>query len=774
MNIWGWVWDRSSDLYDQDLDSLVDLIDAIPGLALDHEPDKVDQVCEQALPMVQALDDKWLEIFFRHWRLQSHVLHQYDAKGMLPEAVSLLDFAHQKETQDCPQRICAVQDLAACYGIIDGPGFVDERVAVCQETLGQIDGSWPCFQCVGGELLQALVDGERTQEALTEYEAIEAELTKHGETIDMELALVIGRAFITAGDLESAWSVIEKAENVGYESSFERNKRFVKTLIHCLRGDWDAAAELCPSFEEAFEAAQYFDDWTRIKFLMVAEGLIPNNEELRFRFHRMADNLASKEANRAAFRVLERLTKLCLEAGARFRAAVALKSMGQVRQRLNKDLGATARLDNLQTQFKVLDAVDDLLQFKTAEALLSHEFESSDSAFSALSAGRAQWPDNADIIVRLSQIHADNFEPEKAFALLEFAHTHLPGDAVIEHYYGSAFIDRNGIAAYREAFPMDELDGLNDGAVWNRGFLYARHLADADVPAVLAALETVERYWPDNAELLGHIARTQATLGNYKAAMASRRQQIALEPDVSDHKWDLLIAATLAGESATIVEMADTLDMQVQPDGTYENDKQPAARIEMAIPDGSKEIFWATRVGPALAQITTVSHREAGYQYYGHQVVFDPLPMNQLDQQDEDGNACDKEGFYSYLYPSIRATHTPEHKLFTIDGAHPGEDALTRLADQVTDAGFVFNRRSDENYVLFFDDADGKEQKLPGVYIYILAPEAADLKVLDRLLQTFNDDLTHPLVWLDLLKVLGDTERLEEQAATAERYDLEH
>ncbi|REM95695.1 hypothetical protein DSI35_28675, partial [Mycobacterium tuberculosis] len=69
-------------------------------------------------------------------------------------------------TLDCPQSICVTQDLAACYGNIDGPGWVPERIEVCDETLGRIDPSWACFQCLSCEKADALLDDGRGQDAL--------------------------------------------------------------------------------------------------------------------------------------------------------------------------------------------------------------------------------------------------------------------------------------------------------------------------------------------------------------------------------------------------------------------------------------------------------------------------------------------------------------------------------------------------------------------------------------------------------------------------------
>ena len=83
MDIWKWVHGRRDDLSENGHDELVDYIDRISTYAVNDEFDKMDQIYHAAIPLCKALDDKWLEVYFRHWRLQGHVLKNYDAKGCL-------------------------------------------------------------------------------------------------------------------------------------------------------------------------------------------------------------------------------------------------------------------------------------------------------------------------------------------------------------------------------------------------------------------------------------------------------------------------------------------------------------------------------------------------------------------------------------------------------------------------------------------------------------------------------------------------------------------
>ena len=89
-----------------------------------------------------------------------------EARDRLPEAVSLLEFAHRDANRACPQSVCTTQDLAVTYGLIDGKGYQQQRLNVAAETLERIDPSWPCFTCISSEYADALLADGRHEEAI--------------------------------------------------------------------------------------------------------------------------------------------------------------------------------------------------------------------------------------------------------------------------------------------------------------------------------------------------------------------------------------------------------------------------------------------------------------------------------------------------------------------------------------------------------------------------------------------------------------------------------
>ena len=148
MNIWQWVEQTENELIKSGNHCLVEFVNEIFIFCVNEEHAKVDALMPEALALTRQVNHSWLEIYFRHWHLQSRVLNRHEGKSALHEAVSLVEFAHREEAKDCPQTVCVIQDLSACYEKIDGPGFAEERKQVVKETLARINPSWPCFSCL--------------------------------------------------------------------------------------------------------------------------------------------------------------------------------------------------------------------------------------------------------------------------------------------------------------------------------------------------------------------------------------------------------------------------------------------------------------------------------------------------------------------------------------------------------------------------------------------------------------------------------------------------
>lgn len=245
-----------------------------------------------------------------------------------------------------------------------------------------------------------------------------------------------------------------------------------------------------------------------------------------------------------------------------------------------------------------------------------------------------------------------------------------------------------------------------------------------------------------------------------------------MAPDDSNHKWDLLIAGTLTQDIPLIQEMAKPLNLEVDEDGLYPTKNRPRIRLQWKMRNGSIEVYHAVRLGPALARITSISRITDEHQLYGREVVFDPAPLNKLDQEDDEGYICDVHGNYTLLYPPPLLTlKDPAYKTYTADGIHPGEAALQDLSKKIEAAGFIYHEWSTDAYKLTWIEGD-TERTDPAIYIYILIPNGEE-DSLNGILSEFCNSLDHPLVWIELAKHLGCEKLRLEQASIIEKYGIE-
>lgn len=771
MDIWGWVENRYDTLNEEGHSELASYIYDISKYACDDRSDLVDQIFQQALPLCRSLEDNWLELYFRHWRLQSHVLKSYRAKDLLSEAISLLEFSHREETKDCPQRICAVQDLAACYGIKDGPGYAEERIAVCKETIAEIDGSWPCFDCINSELLDALMDAERYDELQEELIRIDSEFAKYKDSNATEIIITRGRLLLQTGEIGKAKNLIETTNNPGGGSGFVRSQKLLLALIYCAENRWAEAKQLVANYSETSLECKYLDDWTNVQFKLANAGEIPNNRQVRQSIHYAAQLLEKNGSLRVSFSVLDRLIQLGVAAEDTYRLSFVLEEMKALRMQFNRDMGAEIRVSEIEKILAGVATPRTLPTFDSAENLLGHEFENETTEFLSLQTGLENWPDNMQILRRQCTLLDSCFQREKSYAMLANAHAKQPDNPMLEHDFGNAFLRKHGFEGYTREFPFSHLEELSKPQIWNRGYIYFKHYKSYDTAQALWVLQTIEQHWPEDPSLLGDIAAQLIKSNEFAEALRYRLRQKNADPKNSDTLWDVCIAATLAKDFTVLLNAAAELDLQVTPEGLFEPDKQSRIRLQGDSEKDGAEMLYATRTGPVLARVDTVSKLNTGNQVYGQSVVFDPAPLNRLTEKDEDGYACDKEGYYNYLYPSIHVLADPQYRTFAIDGIDPGEEAIDLLRKQIEEAGLVFSRRSGEHYRIRYTEGR-TERDAQGIYAYILADPEASLNELNNLLQAFSNSLDHPLVWTKLCEEIGDKGLLEIQRELCAKYGI--
>lgn len=298
MEIWQWVWQTQEELYEQGHERLADLIMDVPRAVVDLQHERVDALVPEAIHLARELGHAWLEIFFRHWNLQSQVFMRNNVEAALPEAVALIDFAHRDETRACPQSVCVVQDLSHCYGRLDGPGYVEERLAIAGETLARIDPDWNCFTCIAEEQADALLDAERYEDALNFIEEQVRALTRAGyRSKRYNLRKQEVEALLKLGRYEDAATLNNKARNAMQGESDALGRRLDGARIHAYRGKYTASKKALPSFNEIGATSSLYRNWAETVSMLARHGAIENDLQLDSLLHTLTQTLTTQGAN---------------------------------------------------------------------------------------------------------------------------------------------------------------------------------------------------------------------------------------------------------------------------------------------------------------------------------------------------------------------------------------------------------------------------------------------------------------------------------------------
>jgi tetratricopeptide (TPR) repeat protein len=316
MNIWQWFDDIEMELIEQGHHRLAQLLNDLPNNTVNENHSQVDAILPEALALARAVKHPWLEVFIRHWNLQSRVVHRYEVAEMLSEAVSLLEFSTRDETRDCPQSICVVQDLTICYSLADGPGYADDCLAVCKETLEKIDESWPCFSCISSEYADALLQKKQYQEAFNFLQQQnQTFLLTHQYDGRFELRSIWVETLIHLQRYQEAYDFNKEAYSWDESESELLTKAIDEARITAHLGRYDEAKNVLPAFEQISNTSEYFSEWADAVELLINAEVIPNDSSVNAQFQLMSEKLAQQGVIRQAFTITLSQAELALKRG---------------------------------------------------------------------------------------------------------------------------------------------------------------------------------------------------------------------------------------------------------------------------------------------------------------------------------------------------------------------------------------------------------------------------------------------------------------------------
>ncbi|MFN3203036.1 MAG: hypothetical protein ACE366_31875 [Bradymonadia bacterium] len=646
MDIWAWVNDTIRDLREQGHQRLADIMDAFSEAVCDHQHELVDALYPEALHLTQKVGHPWIELFFRHWYLQSRVLNRLDVAQSLDEANALKQFAETPECAECPQRVCVTQDLVGCWAGIDGPGYAEARLAMSTQTLATIDPQWPCFECISAEGIEALVDAGRPDEALRYAEAQYQTLIDAGQR---ETALCHARvhALLRLDRGQTALALLDQMD--AHEPPGDRpdDLMVLRALVLAHLGKHEEALAVRPAFDLIEGTCSLYPHWAEATVVLARARAIPNDWSLEAELAALQQRLVAQGVIRHAVHIAQWRAELAMTRVRPETAALCCAQLEALLPRLKAPLGADEALDTLREE--VNDLLGDLGP-----------------------ASMALPPDPATVVADLAR------DPELDLPVLEAARQRWPDHEGLALVTASSL---DGLSRGAEALGMLEgfiLEHPEAGEATAMAFdLRVQH---GGLPSALEAGRRWLESMPPEASIDLRMIIAQTTLhgGMLSEAFDQLQALQAQCPEPGPHDVLLLMVATQLGRWSVVREAGRRLGLPLE-EGEAPPDRalfEAPCAIFALDHQGVPCIRQAMRTGPATAQIVEMGPGDDPINF-GDEVLFD------LMSGPEDESAPVLNFMATLEQPYTCVLH--------LEGHDPGLEGLTDLAQALTALGFVMD-----------------------------------------------------------------------------------
>lgn len=654
MDIWAWVYETIERLDKSGEHRLAQIMDELAAAVAENDYSKVDSLYVEGLALARASQQPWIEIFVRHWHLQSRLFSRMEIADWLDEAADLMQFAQQPGHRECPHSFCVSQNLLHAYGSLDGLGYAEARITAAEEALSQITPAWPCYECIAVEGAKARRDAGQLEEALA---YVDEHLTAmQGAKVDApyELRCERARVLLALEQYQAALDALAPLPEEDFLTRGNLDPDLLKALILCEMGRHEDALELRPDFEDIEGLPALYLDWARCTVALARCGVQPNDWTLESELAALQQRLTANGVIRISIQIAHWRAEL---AQRRIRPETAAQCCAQIEAlipRLRQPVGAPEALLTLQEEVDELlgdlgpahlalpDSPGQVIQDLARDPELD---------LPVLEAACQKWPDHEGLILATaSTLQALNRNGEALASLDVFIETHeAAAEAAV-----SAFELRIRLHGLEAAIEAGEA-WLHRGAdaveqVAMRGMLAEALEARGDLPRAMDHLQAIldQDPPPGPADVLTLMVGTQ--LERWAAVRAAgARLGLPLEPGDTMPDPDLFAA----------------------PCSVLKLDEQGLPTVRAAV-----------RIGPATARIIEMGPLEDPLNY-GDEVIFDP--MSDLD---DDGELAESGPVLRHVADLKR----PYPWLIYIEGAgDPGEGALQLLTERLTACGVMMD-----------------------------------------------------------------------------------
>lgn len=774
MDIWNWVEKLIDELTEAGQERFASLFYRIVDMICDNQISQAEALLPEALAAARAMNNPWAEVFFRHQEMRLRLDLKGEGEAALPDVVELLEFAHRKECAGCPQAMCTIQDISSCYAGIDGPGWAEERKAVCLEGLAKIDPTWGCYTCLTLEYMDALGDQGKFEEALEAFAAFQAKQREYGEKVFVFELYGRVNILMKMGRLDEALLRLDEADKMA-EDENRQDMRMVAGLyraqILAEMGRFDAAWEILPEWN-SIPPAKYAR-WLHSMFLLASGQPERNTWAVGSVFQEALDHMSSVGRHRDVINTGAEAARLALARGSVSTPRRIIDKMKLHLPRLRQPLGADEIVASLEAELARLPKPDlpvpatellnhlreqtltnaekDLDWLYTAMEALPEDTDIVFAACSALSAMNAyedirsllwayikRYPATCENVVDELIRHTPHDMPEELERLADFVQARMPH-----------------VADWARLYMACRANRLEDVETHARAFLEKR---------------------PDSRG--GRMLWADVAMNNkdFSTATRLRKEILELEMQAEDsqpdpYRWELMVAATCLGDWKTVRDTCIAMGFAVEPGDTPIDD--PAGeyvRIRF-MEDGEFCTTFARRTGPVTARIISCSWPRQ-LQRLDDLVVFDPLPL-ETEPEDEE----EKKYFYT-PYALVHVLEKGGKTAWLVEGPFPGEALWNAFVEEMDRRGFRVDVRSPDDYTLrdpaeaekIAADPDYEAKGLEGIYFLLGVPALMPLVELDSLLTEATCDFPHPMCWLDLAEAAGKP--VEPHHARIERFGL--
>ncbi len=753
MDIWDWVFRLEDDLEEAGHEHASRIIEQVSTEILELNIGKAEALLPEAIALSRSLNNPWLEVYFKHWEMRNRIGNKSEGDSVLGDVVELFEFAHRDETITCPQSICVTQDLSACYANIDGPGWAEERKAVCDETFARIDPTWSCFHCLSCEYADALIDEGNPQQAFDYLQQQKAKIIAVGEEVSEAIKTFEVQALLRLNQNEQALAILEECQAAvkGYDWPVNSQERHIlKALTLAKLGKTSEAWDELPNFKSV--APRYYLSWIRAIDVLLTHEPDKNEWALGSALQEALEHFMKMGNYRKVIEVAALQIRLAMARQSVWTAKRALAIANEALPKLKAPLGADQLLTELTNQIASQAAnnslpvpANELMTWLEERAKHQQRGRNPEQEIELLLQAVAELPDDEPLLeITVSALQACNATKEAEQLLWQFIERNH------QHESSAAYNLLNGLISTNRLADIDKLAEFYQTsqpavALWCK---IQQAFAKQELDLAKTLSQQMHEIVPDYlgpVRMLVLIAVRQQDF-----AAAEKWQQLVIEKNTEDPRndlWDLLTYSSANQNWSKAREVAKQLEIPLTSTEGVINEEWGWVRIQVEEQGDTLE-YLAHCTGPVTAIIKEPAYANKT-QRVDDWVVYDAAQLAPVPEDEEE-----KKHFIP-LYKLVKTLQPGDFgQSWFIDGIYPGDEAFQLLEKQITDKGWRLWVQSNSNYQIT-DQFDLDETPQQGIFFCIVAPKAVTPVELDKFLTAATEDWALPVHWLKLAEAAG-------------------